>query len=231
MSESFKKEWDKITKSIDSGHHFDNVPDTLIKDYAEKHMPFIQQILKNTHKEQVNDLLEIGFGRGLIATYLSCLDNVCVYGIEKNPGYIKLALATSKHFNGNLAEDNFVLGDLYDLHISQLPENRFDIVYNQGVFHHFKDYVIRNFLDELLTFSDVIIFSVPSYAHPYNDGIDRKPSGYFLEDEVERFLRIEDWGRILEKYDVKMFYYSHSPDNSTDIITNMSICITVKVKT
>jgi len=27
VSESFKKEWDKITKSIDSGHHFDNVPD------------------------------------------------------------------------------------------------------------------------------------------------------------------------------------------------------------
>ena len=232
MSESFNNKWTAVIKSIDSGHHFDNVPDTLIEDYATKHMPFIQEILKNVlkiaHKDKAINFLEIGFGRGLITTYLSYIENVCVFGIERNPGYIKLALSTSEHFNGNLTRDNFIIGDLYNIDISQLSPNKFDIVYNQGVFHHFRDYIIRMFIDELLTISDVVVFSVPSYAHPHNDNISRKPSGYFFEDESERFLTIEEWSKILNKYDTNMFYYSHSPDNSSEIIKDMSISITVR---
>lgn len=228
MSESFKNKWNEVIKSIDGGHHFDNVSDTLIEDYVKKHTPFIQQILKNTHKNRLNNIIEIGFGRGLIATYLSYQDNICVFGMEKNPGYVKLALATSDYFNGNLIKDNFIIGDLYNIDINQFQPGRFDIMYNQGVLHHFKDYIIRMFIDEILTISDVVVFSVPSYAHPHNDNVFRKPSGYFFEDEAERFLRIEDWVKILKKYKSSMFYYSHSPDNSSEIIKNMSICITVR---
>lgn len=220
----FNKEWNKVLQSIESGHHFDNVSKNLIEEYVNKHMPLVYEIINNINFNKHNKILETGFGRGLIATFLSYNKKITVHGLEKNPGYVKLALETSNHFNGNLNKDNFVLGDALDIEL----DNKFDIVYSQGFIHHFSNEKIKEYLDKYLELSPIIIFSVPSYYHPFANVGYKEPTGFFNINEVERFLTIEEWKEILKDYKTEIFYYDHASDISPEIIKDMSICGTIK---
>jgi ubiquinone/menaquinone biosynthesis C-methylase UbiE len=96
---------------------------------AERNIAKIHAILEKINLENINEVLEIGCGIGLVSAHLAKEYGFYVYGTDVDPYEIKLA----KEFNVENHNLHYQNEDATDL---SFKDYSFDLVISQNVFHH-----------------------------------------------------------------------------------------------
>jgi ubiquinone/menaquinone biosynthesis C-methylase UbiE len=100
---------------------------------AEHNINKIRTALDKIDSGKINNVLEIGCGIGLVSAYLASELGVHVYATDFDPDEIKLA----QQLNTEKETLHFKVEDASKL---SFPENSFDLVISQNVFHHIPDW-------------------------------------------------------------------------------------------
>jgi len=152
------------------------------------HWPYLWQV----RREAKVSALEIGCGRGVHSTLLSYTVGHVV-GVDSEAELVTEARRQNSKFHGRA---RFLHGNAFDL---GFPERSFDVCFSQGFLEHFSDKEICLLVDKQLSFAKTVVASVPSNYYPTRDKGD------------ERLMLMEDWRRILDNYDTKIFHYGFKP--------------------
>ena len=156
-----------------------------------KHSLLFQEI----NKEKPIKILEVGTGTGSMSIFLSHLGYE-VRAIDNNIELLNRAQTLNRKMNGNA---RFVFCDAFKIKEKIWP-NKFDVVFSQGFFEHFRDEDIKRLLNEQLEVGKTIFFSVPSNFYPKKDFGD------------ERLLDTNQWQKILRCFPVEYVrYYGRYP--------------------
>ena len=107
----------------------------LSKSFSENQKLFEQKMSQDLSIGKGNKVLDIGCGRGRIASYIATLTNAEVTGMNIDATQLESA---RRYALGNGLPCQFKLADLNDLPLP-FPDNSFDAVYEVGVFTYSKD--------------------------------------------------------------------------------------------
>ncbi len=156
----------------------------------------------NRYRGEDVDALDAGCGSGFFSSYfISC--GCSTYCLD----YSSTALEITREQTQNSAQD-YILGDLLDNNLVKKYENRFDLIFTDGLFEHFsdndQDIILNNFKimkkeeGKIITFVPNR-FTLWTVIRPfYLPGIKEKP---FTIRRLKRLhqknkLVIEEWGGI-----------------------------------
>lgn len=124
-------------------------------------------------------VLEVGAGSGSLSIALSQL-GLEVTALDRDAEIVGLIRANNHKFGGRIGQ--ILIGDSFHL---PFPDDRFDLVFHQGVFEHYGDEEIVRLLREQLRVAPRVFFSVPNKSYPRRDFGD------------ERLLSGRQWQKIL----------------------------------
>lgn len=163
--------WDNYLNEIDQ-------PDM---GWANHHLPMLNKVSEG------NKILEAGAGTGILSAYLSLLGKEVV-AVDNSEVAIKKMKQMKQRYD---VDFQVVKADINTFKTKQ----KFDVILNQGFFEHLTNNEIKHTLDNLLSISNRVVFSVPSKHLGLKDVGD------------ERLLGVKDWERILYNYNCNIFQY------------------------
>ncbi|MEI7742751.1 MAG: glycosyltransferase [Chloroflexota bacterium] len=142
--------------------------------------------------------LEIGSGTAFGAVWLS-LRGVLAEGVDVDPTLVGRAREANGLLGGSA---RYWLGGLWDLGSSERPNraDRYAVIHHQGQLEHFDSLRVRAILERQVAAADRVVFSVPSVYYPFEP-----------ESGDERLLPLEEWGRLVEGFDVAELTYYGDP--------------------
>jgi len=148
--------------------------------------PHIRKFLNNIlSRWSGGNILEVGTGTGYMSIWLS---KACPYSkiiaVDKNEQILKRAASINGTLNGKAL---FSRCDAFKLEHT-FKDEKFDVVFHQGLLEHFNDDDIVQLLSQQLNTARYVIFSVPSKFYPRQDFGD------------ERLMDIEEWLKILAPF-------------------------------
>ncbi len=141
-------------------------------------------------------ILEVGTGTGYMAIYLSKL-GIPVSAVDNDMEILENSRWANQILEGSA---EFILCDAFELE-TRFKDEKFDLVFHQGLFEHFSDDEIRTMIDQQLQVADRIICSVPSKYYPEQDYGN------------ERLLSTDQWRGILMPYQgsiKEIGYFGHT---------------------
>lgn len=125
-------------------------------------------------------VLEAGSGSGVTSVWLA-KRGYFVIGIDSDPDMISLSrsIASDQKTSIDFRQD--------DIRTLLSINDRFDVIFSNGVMEHFSDKEIVGIVNKHLSMSDSVIISVPS--------------DYFSDDQRlhgdERFMSVKAWRKVL----------------------------------
>ena len=158
---------------------------------------FIQQklatkkrIIKLINKYADNKkIMELGAGTGVLALYISTLNNNGVDALDKDYDMISLSKKyfLSKFENTNI---NYLCDDIRNVNVIE----KYGVCYSIGILEHYDDSEIIDLIHKQTSISEYVIFGIPTK--------------YFDEDKKmygnERYLPLRYWRKLIKKSNCKI---------------------------
>lgn len=144
-----------------------------------------RDFLSTIHELSPKSILEVGSGTGGMAIFFSWL-NIPVTSVDIDLEIVEKAKLANQELGGRAT---FEVADGFNLPYSA---NQFDLAIHQGLLEHFSDEEIRKLLDQQLSCSRQVLFSVP------NNRYMRRDFGN------ERLMSKAQWEKILSPYKILM---------------------------
>lgn len=129
-------------------------------------------------------IIELGAGTGILALYISTMNNNKVDALDKDYDMILLSRKyfLSKFENSNI---NYLCEDIRNINVIE----KYDVCYSIGILEHYNDSEIIELINKQISISDYVIFGVPTK--------------YFDEDKKmygnERYLPLKHWRQIIKR--------------------------------
>jgi len=140
------------------------------------HLRYLLIILLRRPKRAI----EVGVGRGVQSTFLSCFIKDIV-AVDSSREVAMNAWNTIRNSKANV---RVILTDAFSM---PFRDRSFDVCYSQGFLEHFADGQIARLLEEQLRIANYIVHSVPSDRYPWRQVGD------------ERHLAPHTWYNLLTK--------------------------------
>ncbi len=167
------------------------ITSTSVDDYIREKLRTKKSIINliNKYSRKNHRIVEFGSGTGVLALYLSNQNNNKVIAIDKDQDMINISKKyfAEKFHNGNI---NFLCKDIQDFEYAK----KIDVCYSIGVLEHYTDIEIKELIHKQFSFSQYIIFAVPTK--------------YFDENKKmygdERYLPLSYWRKIIKESNAKI---------------------------
>ncbi len=164
---------------------------TSVDHYINEKLRTKKKIVKliNKYSRRNHHIVEFGSGTGVLALHISSQNNNKVIAVDKDQDMIDL----SKKYFAEKFENrkiNFVCKDIRDF----ICNEKIDVCYSIGVLEHYTDLEIKNLINKQFTFSQFVIFAIPTK--------------YFDENKKmygdERYLSLSYWRKIIKESNAKI---------------------------
>lgn len=161
-----------------------------IDDFIKQKLSTKRKVIKLINKYASNrKIMELGAGTGILALYISSLNNNMVDALEADYDMISLS---RKYFlprfkNSNI---NYLHDDIRNINVIE----KYAVCYSIGILEHYNDSEIIDLIHKQTSISEYVIFGIPTK--------------YFDEDKKlygnERYLSLRYWRKIIKKSNCKI---------------------------
>lgn len=156
-----------------------------INEYIKKKLLTKKKIIKLINKYAFNhQILEFGMGTGILALYISSLNNNHVDALDKDIDMITLS---KKYFFTKFpyARIQYICDSLENFN----PCQKYDVCYSIGVLEHYNDDKIISLIQKQIAISKYVIIGIPTKYFDEN----KKMYGN------ERYLSLSYWRNLIKK--------------------------------
>ncbi len=164
---------------------------TTADNYIKEKLKTKKNIVKLVNKYSCKNhhIVEFGSGTGVLALHISSQNNNKVIAVDKDQEMIELS---KKYFIEKFEKRNidFVCKDIRDF----VCDEKIDVCYSIGVLEHYDDLEIKELIIKQLSFSQIVIFAIPTKYFDKNN----KMYG------DERYLHLSQWRKIIKKANAKI---------------------------
>lgn len=161
-----------------------------IDDFIKQKLSTKKKIIKIIDKYALNKkIIEFGAGTGVLALYLSTINNYEVDALDQDCDMISLSKKyfLSKFKNSNI---NYLCDDIRNINVIE----KYDVCYSIGILEHYNDNEIIDLIHKQTSISEYVIFGIPTK--------------YFDEDKKmygnERYLSLHYWRKLIKKCNCKI---------------------------
>lgn len=156
-----------------------------IDDFIKQKLSTKKKVIKMINKYAPNKkIIELGAGTGVLALYISSMNNNKVDALDKDHDMISLS---KKYFLPKFEKSNinYICDDIRSLNVI----DKYDVCYSIGILEHYSDDEIIDLIDKQTSISEYVIFGIPTK--------------YFDEDKKmygnERYLPLKYWKSLIKK--------------------------------
>lgn len=161
-----------------------------IDDYIKQKLSTKKRIIKLINKYAANNkIIELGAGTGVLALYISSLNNNSVDALDKDYDMISLS---KKYFFPKFKNSNisYLCDDIRNINAIE----KYDVCYSIGILEHYNDSEIINLINKQTAISEYVIFGIPTKYFDEN----KKMYGN------ERYLPLHYWRKLIKKSNCKI---------------------------
>ena len=173
-----------------------------VEEFIKQKLSTKKKVIRLINKYASNhNILEVGSGTGVLALYMSTLNDNKVDALDKDFDMIAIS---KKYFLDKFqdANINYICDD-----IRNINNITYDVCYSIGVLEHYDDSEIINLIHKQISISKYVIIGIPTK--------------YFDEDKKmygnERYLSLRYWRKLIEKSNCKIveessYHYLNFPN-------------------
>lgn len=161
--------------------------------HAQTNIEKIEQLFRNIDISNIRNVLEVGCGAGMLASYLSEKYQMKVTGTDVDPEQIEVA----KGFHKENAQLNFFAADATDL---PFKNSQFDLVLSFMVMHHINNWRMAfEEINRVLKPGGIFIIKDLSYSQLTSKvlGLLSNNYGVYTFDDITFFLKEKDFDLVL----------------------------------
>lgn len=161
--------------------------------HAQTNIKKIEQLFQNIDTSNINNVLEVGCGAGMLAGYLSEKHQMRVTGTDVDPEQIE----TAKRFHKENNRLNFFTADATDL---PFKDSEFDLVLSFMVMHHIHNWK-KAFeeINRVLRPGGILIIKDLSYSQLTSKLLSFVSNnfGVYTFDDITLFLKEKDFSLVV----------------------------------